>query len=237
MADLGKEYLRKILRKHYDKYLLSWGNYITYLIRALRVRYYDSSPSNEETEYCLSPNSNIEKVRRFISHLCRKSLPHLCRVYSILFDLGAGECYDALEMFTITLEFSIQMNPTDVESHDAIVDRICGTSIPTFVTPHASTLRPPPWLGVGIRRSRQNVAVEEKPSTLTTPENYIPQEVEDIERACVVCQQNMKDHMISPCRHVCLCGVCAKELLNKSTKKEQCPVCRGELSKIEIVFF
>ena len=126
-------------------------------------------------------------------------------MYSILFDLGAGECYDALEMFIITLELSIQMNPTDVESHDAIVDQICGTSIPTYETPHGPTLRPPSWLGVQIRRSRQNVAVE-KPSTLTTAENYIPQEVEDIERACVVCQQNMKDHMISPCRHVCLCG-------------------------------
>ncbi len=51
---------------------------------------------------------------------------------------------------------------------------------------------------------------------------------------CVVCLERQADHVIVPCGHLCLCGDCAKKVVQKSSKSTQkyCPVGRCELTAI-----
>jgi hypothetical protein len=48
---------------------------------------------------------------------------------------------------------------------------------------------------------------------------------------CVVCQEEKKSVLLLPCRHLCLCGACARrdELL-------QCPLCREDIAQRVDVF-
>ncbi|GFE54370.1 E3 ubiquitin- ligase MGRN1-like [Babesia ovis] len=54
---------------------------------------------------------------------------------------------------------------------------------------------------------------------------------EDFERQrrCVVCLTNMKDTIVMPCRHMCLCHECATSMANDH---QFCPMCRGTISHI-----
>eukprot|EP01084_Bolivina_argentea_P190736 327678_1 len=44
------------------------------------------------------------------------------------------------------------------------------------------------------------------------------------ENLCVICMTMPRDTALSPCRHLCLCEECSKQLLKRSNK---CPVCRS----------
>lgn len=51
---------------------------------------------------------------------------------------------------------------------------------------------------------------------------------------CVVCLERQADHVVVPCGHVCLCGDCAKKVVQKSGKSTEkyCPVGRCEMTAI-----
>jgi len=49
---------------------------------------------------------------------------------------------------------------------------------------------------------------------------------------CVVCLENKKTHVISPCMHMCLCADCAKPHVIKN----KCPLCRTAVQGITEVF-
>jgi len=51
---------------------------------------------------------------------------------------------------------------------------------------------------------------------------------------CKVCLDNKRNVILIPCGHIALCNICANEL-----KQQQlpCPICRGEFTKIQQVFF
>ena len=51
---------------------------------------------------------------------------------------------------------------------------------------------------------------------------------------CVLCLDAPKDHIIVPCGHQCVCGVCANKLAK--TKTPQCPLCRGAIRETMKVF-
>ncbi|VVB15141.1 unnamed protein product [Arabis nemorensis] len=54
-------------------------------------------------------------------------------------------------------------------------------------------------------------------------------------KECVICLTEPKDTAVMPCRHLCLCSDCAKELRFQSNK---CPICRepiGQLMEIKVV--
>ena len=53
---------------------------------------------------------------------------------------------------------------------------------------------------------------------------------------CVVCCDLVVTQLLKPCNHVCLCGVCEKEMMGKGLLKE-CPVCRGTVRSTEKVYF
>ncbi|XP_071801917.1 uncharacterized protein [Asterias amurensis] len=45
---------------------------------------------------------------------------------------------------------------------------------------------------------------------------------------CVVCQDKVKNILIFPCKHLCVCEDCVDGILNRGSKK--CPLCRGRIS-------
>jgi len=45
----------------------------------------------------------------------------------------------------------------------------------------------------------------------------------DAGKDCVICLSEPRDTAVLPCRHMCMCGECAKQLTRQSNK---CPICR-----------
>jgi len=50
------------------------------------------------------------------------------------------------------------------------------------------------------------------------------EDVEDTGAECVVCMSDMRDTLILPCRHLCLCNTCADSLRYQANN---CPICRA----------
>lgn len=56
------------------------------------------------------------------------------------------------------------------------------------------------------------------------------QREEDMEeRLCVICLNNDRDTTVLPCRHMCMCHECAKELRKQTSK---CPICRNHVESL-----
>ncbi|XP_066933819.1 E3 ubiquitin-protein ligase MGRN1-like [Clytia hemisphaerica] len=49
-------------------------------------------------------------------------------------------------------------------------------------------------------------------------------DVEDDTTECVVCMSSLRDTVMLPCRHLCLCSDCAGHMRNKQSR---CPICRA----------
>jgi hypothetical protein len=54
------------------------------------------------------------------------------------------------------------------------------------------------------------------------------------ETMCVVCFDAPKDHLVLPCKHLCVCEACAQQLTK--TRTPMCPVCRGPIIQTMKVF-
>ncbi|XP_060219101.1 probable E3 ubiquitin-protein ligase LUL4 isoform X2 [Lycium barbarum] len=52
---------------------------------------------------------------------------------------------------------------------------------------------------------------------------------EESGKECVICMTEPKDTAVLPCRHMCLCSECAKELRHQSNK---CPICRQPIEEL-----
>ncbi|XP_065201848.1 E3 ubiquitin ligase RNF157 [Planococcus citri] len=50
------------------------------------------------------------------------------------------------------------------------------------------------------------------------------EEIEDAGLECVICMSDMRDTLILPCRHLCLCQACADSLRYQANN---CPICRS----------
>jgi hypothetical protein len=68
------------------------------------------------------------------------------------------------------------------------------------------------------------------PSAPTTPAPHPDAE----ETMCVVCFDAPKDHLVLPCKHLCVCEACAEQLTK--TRTPMCPVCRGPIRETMKVF-
>jgi hypothetical protein len=55
------------------------------------------------------------------------------------------------------------------------------------------------------------------------------------EHTCVVCIDAPTDHVIMPCRHVCLCSTCGPRLAR--TRHARCPICREPVQSLQKVFY
>ena len=63
---------------------------------------------------------------------------------------------------------------------------------------------------------------------LTLQPVYGKQE-DQIQKECVICLSEVKNCVVLPCRHFCLCLDCAESLRKQSSK---CPICRADSSSI-----
>ena len=54
------------------------------------------------------------------------------------------------------------------------------------------------------------------------------------ETQCVVCFDAPKDHLVLPCKHLCVCEACAEQLTK--TRTPTCPVCREPIRETMKVF-
>lgn len=48
-------------------------------------------------------------------------------------------------------------------------------------------------------------------------------------RECVICMTEARDTTVLPCRHMCMCSICARQLRVQSNK---CPICRTEIEQL-----
>ncbi|KAG6773245.1 hypothetical protein POTOM_020506 [Populus tomentosa] len=51
----------------------------------------------------------------------------------------------------------------------------------------------------------------------------------DSGKECIICMTEPKDTAVLPCRHMCLCSGCAKELRSRS---DRCPICRQPIHEL-----
>lgn len=58
-------------------------------------------------------------------------------------------------------------------------------------------------------------------STASSPVSYCSDGLSN--RECIICMSEVKDTIVLPCRHMCLCFDCANTIRNRSDK---CPLCR-----------
>ena len=56
------------------------------------------------------------------------------------------------------------------------------------------------------------------------------------ELQCVICTEKRPDVVFDPCKHLCCCRTCARQLY-KLDKASLCPLCRKEIKHSSIVFF
>ena len=62
-----------------------------------------------------------------------------------------------------------------------------------------------------------------------------PQEAEDNENLCIVCEESKKQVILLPCKHICLCKKCAAGCLFKTLN--ECPMCRAKIEDSLEVFW
>ncbi len=70
-------------------------------------------------------------------------------------------------------------------------------------------------------------------STASSPTSYCSDGLSN--RECIICMSEVKDTIVLPCRHMCLCFECANTIRNRSDK---CPLCRQgkENQKCKYIF-
>ena len=75
------------------------------------------------------------------------------------------------------------------------------------------------------------IAEEEKVKFCSIPIAHVVKRFSEKgeESTCIICLDALKDTLLQPCRHLCVCEGCAKAL-------KVCPVCRAKISKTEKVF-
>ena len=56
-------------------------------------------------------------------------------------------------------------------------------------------------------------------------------------KLCVVCQDNAKNVLVLPCKHMCMCVMCARHLVTASNRTRRvCPLCRSHIDTVMDVF-
>eukprot|EP00794_Sanderia_malayensis_P015910 gene15910-17510_t len=87
---------------------------------------------------------------------------------------------------------------------------------------------------VFVREERPIVPVEhdeEEPDA-----NVRKDIVTDEQHICIACQENPRDILILPCRHLCLCHNCAEMLPGHQFGRRACPLCRKPIDNTMKVF-
>lgn len=73
--------------------------------------------------------------------------------------------------------------------------------------------------------------IEEKLPIRIPRDEKIDEETDDATRSCAICLSNLKQFMINPCHHICLCYKCSQ------LEFAECPICRTKIKEIIHVFY
>jgi RING finger protein 26 len=68
-----------------------------------------------------------------------------------------------------------------------------------------------------------------------TKPNYVLEREKD-KRLCVICQDNVTNILLMPCRHVCMCQQCLNKIRQGRVQLAQCPLCRTHIQSTLEVF-
>ncbi|CAF1248746.1 unnamed protein product [Rotaria sp. Silwood1] len=73
-----------------------------------------------------------------------------------------------------------------------------------------------------------------RPSYARFMRRKLQQELTNDSCLCVICCNDRKNIVLLPCRHLCVCVTCSKQLWN-NTQKQTCPICRSQVdNRLEI---
>jgi hypothetical protein len=101
----------------------------------------------------------------------------------------------------------------------------------------STTQRPPPAKQPAV--SAMPAPDTEIASALDLPGDAVAGDSE--ETRCVVCLENQKDTLFKPCRHICCCRSCARQLTRVHLEQQKntafsCPKCRTPVTALTIVY-
>ncbi|GFO19996.1 RING finger protein 26 [Plakobranchus ocellatus] len=89
-------------------------------------------------------------------------------------------------------------------------------------------------------RSRSSTPARQpdKAGPLSSPEDFNREmERERDKRKCVVCQDEIKSVLVLPCKHMCLCVMCADQIVHSRQQgRRACPLCRTRITKVMNIY-
>jgi hypothetical protein len=86
-----------------------------------------------------------------------------------------------------------------------------------------------------LRAQADALRIQQVQAQLGVPPSAPTPHPDDAEETmCVVCFDAPKDHVVLPCKHLCVCGACAEQLTK--TRTPTCPVCREPIRETMKVF-
>lgn len=79
----------------------------------------------------------------------------------------------------------------------------------------------------------QNSGIKLEIQALPENINTIGQPEINFNTSCCICKNNPISHIVLPCLHLCLCGVCS---IKKELFSNNCPICKNNMVDIKKVF-
>ena len=143
-----------------------------------------------------------------------------------------------------TDEYTVESeNSGDDDDDDSDVDSVNSHNSQTFSTgssEHDIEVQLPPLDQHYSLRSRSSTPARQadKLGTLNCPEDFSREmERERDKRKCVVCQDEIKCVLVLPCRHLCMCVVCADQIVrSRIPGRRTCPLCRTRITKVMNIY-
>ncbi|KAH9490387.1 hypothetical protein Btru_035059 [Bulinus truncatus] len=76
------------------------------------------------------------------------------------------------------------------------------------------------------------------PKFMNTPEDFDREmEKERDKRKCVICQDEIKSVLVLPCKHLCMCVLCADQIVRSQIAgRRVCPLCRCKITKVMNIY-
>ena len=79
-----------------------------------------------------------------------------------------------------------------------------------------------------------SVSASSKKTSLTAITPVSNEEMPSTENQCVICMSEARTNALLPCRHMCLCDVCANTMKDnmreRGAAQNRCPICREEIT-------
>ncbi|RUS81477.1 hypothetical protein EGW08_010775 [Elysia chlorotica] len=156
-------------------------------------------------------------------------------------DNGDDDTTNDSDEYTVESENSEDDDDDDGDESDA--ESVNSRNSQTFSTGSSEhdieVQLPPLHLHYSLRsRSSTPARHPDKHSALSCPEDFSREmERERDKRKCVVCQDEIKCVLVLPCRHLCMCVVCADQIVrSRIPGRRTCPLCRTKITKVMNIY-